>query len=82
VDLKQLKTVIMVAETGSLSKASDRLRLAQPALSRQIKMLEAEIGKNLFIRSDRGMQLTEEGKELVARVSGLVMIRPHGEVRL
>ncbi|MBN8942899.1 MAG: LysR family transcriptional regulator [Rhizobiales bacterium] len=71
-DLKQLKTFIRVAETGSLSKASDRLRTAQPALSRQIKLLEAEIGTPLFIRYGRGMQLTEAGQELLARVAGLV----------
>ncbi len=71
-DLKQLKTFIRVAETGSLSKASDRLRTAQPALSRQIKLLEAEIGTPLFIRYGRGMQMTEAGQELLARVTGLV----------
>lgn len=63
---------MMVAETGSLSKASDRLRLAQPALSRQIKLLEAEIGVDLFKRSGRGMHITEHGLELLSRVSGLV----------
>lgn len=71
-DLKQLRTFIMVAQTGSLSKASDRLRLAQPALSRQIKLLEAEIGFALFGRSGRGMVITEAGQELLARISGLV----------
>lgn len=71
-DLKQLRTFIRVAETGSLSKASDRLRLAQPALSRQIALLEAEIGRRLFVRHGRGMQLTEAGQQLLERVTGLV----------
>jgi LysR family nitrogen assimilation transcriptional regulator len=71
-DLKQLKTFTRVAETGSLSKASDRLHRAQPALSRQIKLLEAEIGVDLFIRHGRGMQLTEAGQELLHRIDGLV----------
>lgn len=71
-DLKRLRIFMLVAETGSLSKASDRLRLAQPALSRQIKLLEIEIGRALFIRFGRGMQLTEAGQELLKRVSGLV----------
>ena len=53
-DLKQLKTFILVAETGSLSKASDRLRLAQPSLSRHIRMLEATVGVPLFARTGRG----------------------------
>lgn len=71
-DLKQLRTFIMVAESGSLSRASDRLRLAQPALSRQIKLLEGEIGFDLFVRTARGMQLTEHGSALLNRVSGLI----------
>lgn len=69
-DIKQLKTFICVAESGSLSRASDRLRIAQPALSRQIKLLEHEIGVALFDRHVRGMDLTDAGKELLGRVSG------------
>jgi LysR family nitrogen assimilation transcriptional regulator len=72
-DIKQLKTFIRVAETGSLSAASDRLRLAQPALSRQIKLLEQSIGLQLFVRHGRGMQLTDAGQELFVRVAGLVL---------
>lgn len=72
-DLKQLKTFIRVADTGSLSAASDSLRLAQPALSRQIRLLEESIGSPLFLRHGRGMQLTEAGQELHARVAGLVL---------
>jgi LysR family nitrogen assimilation transcriptional regulator len=72
VDIKQIKTFIIVAETGSLSAASDRLRLAQPALSRHIKLLEHEIGVQLFARHVRGMTLTEPGEKLLGRVSGLI----------
>lgn len=71
-NISRLKTFIVVAETGSLSRASDRLRLAQPALSRQIKLLEHEIGRELFSRSNRGMEMTDVGQELFDRVSGLV----------
>lgn len=71
-DLKQLKTFIAVAESGSLSRASDRLHIVQPALSRHIKLLEHEVGVSLFSRHVRGMELTEEGKIFFDRVSGLV----------
>lgn len=67
-DLKQLRTFLRVAEVGSLSQASDRLRLAQPALSRQIKMLENEIGVPLFARHGRGMKLTEAGRQLLEHI--------------
>lgn len=65
-ELSQLRTLIHVAELGSLSKASDRLRIAQPALSRQVRMLEAELGFALFVRHGRGMVLSEQGKEVLA----------------
>jgi LysR family transcriptional regulator, nitrogen assimilation regulatory protein len=69
-NLKQLRTFIRIAELGSLSKASDRLRIAQPALSRQMKQLQDDIGVPLFTRHRRGMQLTEAGEALRARILG------------
>src|SRR3954451_11953353 len=71
-DLKQLRTFRAVAELGSLSKAADRLRAAQPALSRHIKLLEYELRVELFIRNGRGMQLTSAGQMLLDRTAGLV----------
>ena len=61
-----------MAELGSLSKASDTLRVAQPALSRQIKLLEHELRTELFTRNGRGMVLTDAGRLLLARTSGIV----------
>ncbi len=66
-DLRQLRTFVHVAELGSLSKAADRLRVAQPALSRQIRMLEEELKVPLFTRHGRGMVLTSSGDVLLAR---------------
>ena len=57
-DLRQLRTFLQVAETGSITKASERLRIAQPALSRQIYALEHELETPLFLRHGRGMNLT------------------------
>ncbi len=71
-ELRQLRTFRSVAELGSLSKAADRLRIAQPALSRQIKLLEHELRTPLFVRNGRGMALTDAGKVLLARIGGLV----------
>jgi DNA-binding transcriptional LysR family regulator len=71
-DFRQLRTFSCVAELGSLSKASDTLRVAQPALSRQIKLLEHELRTELFTRNGRGMVLTEAGRLLLARTSGIV----------
>lgn len=71
-NLSQLRTFVRVGELGSLSKAADRLRVAQPALSRQMRLLQAEIGVPLFERHRHGMQLTPAGQELMERVSGLI----------
>src|SRR5947199_52534 len=70
-DFRQLRTFSCVAELGSLSKASDTLRVAQPALSRQIKLLEHELRVELFTRNGRGMVLTDAGRLLLARGCGL-----------
>lgn len=71
-DFRQLRTFKVVAELGSLSKAADRLRVAQPALSRQIKLLEHELRTELFVRNGRGMILTDIGRMLLERTAGLV----------
>jgi DNA-binding transcriptional LysR family regulator len=65
-DVGQLRTLVHVAELGSLSKASDRLHIAQPALSRQIRLLEEELGARLFDRHGRGMVITDIGREVLA----------------
>lgn len=71
-DLRQLHTFLQVAELGSLSKASDRLRIAQPALSRQIRQLEEELRVPLFTRHGRGMVPTHAGEMLRSRASGIL----------
>mgnify|MGYP000922532889 CR=1 FL=1 len=65
--LSQLETLVSVAELGSLSRAAERLHIAQPALSRQVRMLEQELGVPLFDRHGRGMVLTEFGQEVLRR---------------
>lgn len=69
-ELRRLSYFIRIAEDGSLTRASGVLRIAQPALSRQIRMLEEELGVSLFSRTARGMQLTEEGEQLRASITG------------
>lgn len=59
-----------IAEDGSLTRAAGILRVAQPALSRQMRLLEEELGVTLFRRVPRGMQLTEEGEYLRNAAAG------------
>jgi DNA-binding transcriptional LysR family regulator len=64
-DLRHLRTFVTVAEQGSVSKASLCLRVAQPALSRQISDLEAELGIRLFDRIRRRLVLSADGERLL-----------------
>src|SRR5450759_3559692 len=65
-DLRHVRTFVTVAEQGTVSKAALYLRVAQPALSRQISDLEAELGIRLFDRVRKRLVLTGEGEQLLA----------------
>ncbi len=60
-DLKRLECFVRVAELGSYTKASIATSMPQPTLSRQVRQLEVELNRNLFVRNGRGIELTEEG---------------------
>lgn len=61
-DLRQLQQFVVLAETGNFHRAAERLHLAQPPLSISIRKLEAELGTPLFIRTTRGVRLTQAGE--------------------
>ena len=71
-DLKQLEYFLHVAELGSFTQASHALNIAQPALSRQIRMLEVELRQNLLNRNGRGVTTTEAGKLLLEHCRGIL----------
>lgn len=69
--LVQLNNFIRIAELGSLSKAAAVIRIAQPALSRQVRQLELELGNPLLVRHAWGVSLTPAGELLLARARRL-----------
>lgn len=71
-DLKQLEYFVRVAELGSFTRASISLDVAQPALSRQIRLLEVELRQNLLTRNGRGAVPTEAGKLLLEHGRGIL----------
>lgn len=71
-DLKQLEYFVRVAELGSFTRAAIALNIAQPALSRQIRLLEVELSLTLLTRNGRGALPTEAGKLLLAHGRGIL----------
>jgi LysR family nitrogen assimilation transcriptional regulator len=71
-NLKQLEYFVRVAELGSFSKAAMVLDIAQPALSRQVRLLESDLRVTLLLRNGRGVALTEAGRRLFDHAVGIL----------
>lgn len=81
-DLRQLEYFVRVAELGSFTRASQALDVAQPALSRQVRLLEVELRQNLLVRNGRGVTLTDAGTLLLQHGRGILhqVARAHEEL--
>lgn len=71
-ELRTLRYFLCVAEEKSMTRAAERLRIAQPALSRQIARLEEDLGMQVFRRTPRGVELTEAGEILQSRAYAIM----------
>lgn len=71
-ELRHLRYFAAVADTLSFTKAARKLRVAQPALSRQIRQLEGELGIRLLERNSRGVALTEPGAEFLSQARAIL----------
>lgn len=71
-DIYQLRTLVVVAREGSITRASELLHLSQPAVSAHIKAIEEELGLSLFDRTPRGMTLTRDGERLLSRADQIL----------
>lgn len=93
-DMRHLRYFVAIAEEGSLSKAAERVRVAQPALSQHMRNMELDLKTELLFRSSRGVQLTEAGERLLKQARQLLGqfdelhdivrgadVEPSGEVR-
>lgn len=81
-DTKSLRYFLAVAQERNITKAANKLCMAQPPLSRQMKLLEEELGVQLFIRGSRRLQLTEEGYYLKQQAEEILMLMEKTEHRL
>ena len=73
-DLRLLRAFVVVAEELHFTRAAQRLYIAQQALSRDIRRLEAQVGARLFLRSTRNVALTAEGERLLVHARGLLAL--------
>lgn len=63
--IKQLQYAVTVADTGSITEAAKKLFIAQPSLTSAVHELEKEYGITIFIRSNKGIEITPEGDEFL-----------------
>ena len=70
-DTTTLRSFVAVADHGGITHAAERLNIAQPAVSRQIRDLEAELGVELLIREGRRVSLSDAGRAFADRGEGV-----------
>jgi len=79
VDLELYRIFYVVAKHKHMTRASEELHISQPAISQSIKKLEEQLGGTLFLRSNKGMELTEEGKMFYEYVKGALELINNAE---
>ena len=79
IDLELYRVFYIVAKHKHMTKASEELHISQPAISQSIKKLEDQLGGTLFLRSNKGMELTEEGKMFYDYVKGALELINNAE---
>lgn len=79
IDLELYRVFYVVAKNKHMTKASEELHISQPAISQSIKKLEDQLGGALFLRSNKGMELTEEGKMFYDYVKGALELINNAE---
>jgi DNA-binding transcriptional LysR family regulator len=73
-DLRHMRYFLAVAEERNFRRAAERLHMAQPPLTRQIRSLETELGSTLFVRTAKGVELTDAGTALLEEVPNILKL--------
>lgn len=73
INLELYKIFVFVAKEGNITKASEKLNISQPAVTKHIKNFEEQLGVTLFKRNKYGMELTDKGRELYKEVSESIL---------
>jgi LysR family nitrogen assimilation transcriptional regulator len=83
VDLRSIRYFVQIADTGSITRASQQLGIAQPALSRHVRSIGDELGTQLLVRLPRGVRLTGAGLQFLDHCRRIVreLARARDELR-
>ena len=81
-DIRVLRYFLAVAKEQNITNAAESLHITQPTLSRQMMDLEEELGKKLFIRDKRKLQLTEEGTILRRRAEEILALSEKTKIEI
>lgn len=81
-DIKSLRYFLAVVSEGNITRAAQKLCMAQPPLTRQLRLLEEELGVTLFLRGKRRIQLTEEGRFLKQQAEEIILLLEKTEQQL
>lgn len=76
-ELRQIESLVAIADGGSFSRAAVALNLAQPSLSRQMALLEEELGQRLLVRTGRGVRLTAAGEAFLVHARHMLETARH-----
>jgi DNA-binding transcriptional LysR family regulator len=80
-DLRQMRYFLALAQERNFARAADKLHMTQPPLTRQIRALEDDIGVELFVRTSKGVEMTEAGNALLEEVPNLLALARRAEER-
>jgi len=81
-DFEQLKAFYTVAQTKNFTKAAETLHLVQSTVTRRIQLLEENIGKPLFIRNKRNVEITQTGQSLLSYAERILMLVQEGKAEI
>src|SRR5213079_333260 len=72
-ELRSIQYFVQVADEGSITRTANKIGIAQPALTRHIKQLEAELGTELLMRLPRGVRLTTSGRDFLVHARAIML---------